>query len=385
VREDPSESVRAAARALGFDAVGIAPAEAPPHAEFLREWLARGYAGEMAWLGRRAAEREDPRRVLPGARSVVVVGLVYDPGDLAPEPRSDAAPHAARIRERAAASSVAASQGRAASSSVAASIGCQGQLARYAGGDDYHDVLLARLRALEREIAALAPGTKTRSYVDTGPVLERPLAARAGLGWVGKNTLLIHPALGSYLFLGVVLTDLALASDAPEPDHCGSCRACLDACPTAAFPEPYVLDASRCLSYTTIELRGPIPEALRAPQSSWVFGCDVCQEVCPWNVRAKRRVPPDETGMRAALAPRPAWQAPALAWLLALDEAAFRDAAGGTALTRARWRGLLRNALVAAGNSGDPALLPAVRRHAASADALLAEHARWALARLEGA
>jgi epoxyqueuosine reductase len=343
------ERVRAAARALGFDAVGIAPAEPPPHAEFLGEWLARGYAGEMAWLARRAAEREDPRRVLPGARSVVAAAVVYDPG--APEAEEAS--------------------------------GAAGRVARYAGGADYHDVILERLRALEGEIAALAPGARTRSYVDTGPVLERPLAARAGLGWIGKNTLLIHPALGSYLFLGVVLTDLALASDAPEPDHCGSCRACLDACPTGAFAAPYVLDASRCLSYTTIELRGAIPEPLREPQSSWVFGCDVCQEVCPWNLRARRRVPDDETGLRAALAPREPWREPALSELLALGEEGFRARAGGTALTRTRWRGLVRNALVAAGNSGDRALIPAVRRHAEGPDALLAEHARWALARLE--
>jgi epoxyqueuosine reductase len=349
---DLGERVRAMGRALGFDAVGIAPAEPPPHAGFLGEWLARGYAGEMAWLARRAAEREDPRRVLPGARSVVAAALVYDPGAPAPG-ETDA--------------------------------GATGRVARYAGGADYHDVLRERLRALEDEIAALAPGARTRSYVDTGPVLERPLAARAGLGWIGKNTLLIHPALGSYLFLGVVLTDLALASDAPEPDHCGSCRACLDACPTDAFPAPYVLDASRCLSYTTIELRGAIPEPLRAPQASWVFGCDVCQEVCPWNLRAKRRVPADEAGLRAALAPREAWRTPPLTRLLALGEEEFRALAGGTAVTRTRWRGLVRNALVAAGNSGDRALIPAVRRHAEGPDALLAEHARWALSRLERA
>ncbi len=299
----------------------------------------------------------------------MLVAVVYDPdGERTASPVEAADDHAARIRER------------PASSPVAASEAC---IARYAGGRDYHDVLLERLAQLEREIAALAPGTRTRRYVDTGPVLERPLAARAGLGWIGKNTLLIHPALGSYLFLGVVLTDLALASDAPEPDHCGSCRACLDACPTNAFPEPYVLDASRCLSYTTIELRGAIPEPLRAAQASWVFGCDVCQEVCPWNLRSKRRVPADEGGLRAALAPHPAWRGPALAWLLALEAADFEAAAAGTALTRTKWRGLVRNALVAAGNSGDASLLPALRRYAAGEDALLAEHARWALARLE--
>jgi epoxyqueuosine reductase len=346
------ERVRAAARELGFDAVGIAPAEPPPHADFLGEWLARGYAGEMAWLARRAGERADPRRVLPGARSIVAVAVVYD------EP------------------------GREKNAVEQEPGGARGRVARYAGGADYHDVLGQRLRALARAVEALAPRTRTRSYVDTGPVLERPVAARAGLGWIGKNTLLIHPRLGSYLFLGVVLTDLALASDAPEPDHCGSCRACLDACPTDAFPAPYVLDATRCLSYTTIELRGPIPEPLRAPQGDWVFGCDVCQEVCPWNTRARRSVPEDRAGLRGALATRDAWRAPALATLLEQDADAWAGAARGTALRRAKRRGWLRNALVAAGNSGDAALAPALRRHAAGDDPLLAEHAHWALARL---
>jgi epoxyqueuosine reductase len=348
--------VRAAARALGFDAVGVAPADPPPHAGFLREWLARGYAGEMAWIARRAEEREDPRRVLPGARSIVAVAVVYDEATRG-EPASEAR-------------------------SEAESGGVLGRVARYAGGADYHDVLGRRLGSLASAIEALAPGARTRSYVDTGPVLERPVAARAGLGWIGKNTLLIHPRLGSYLFLGVVLTDLALAADAPEPDHCGSCRACLDACPTDAFPEPFVLDASRCLSYTTIELRSAIPEPLREAQADWVFGCDVCQQVCPWNTRARRAVPEDEGGMRAELAPREPWRSPALAALLELDERAWAEAARGTALRRAKWRGLLRNALVAAGNSGDRALVPALRRHAEGDDTLLAEHARWALARL---
>jgi epoxyqueuosine reductase len=351
---EATERVRAAGRALGFDLVGVAPAEPPPHADFLHEWLARGYAGEMAWLARRAAEREDPRRVLPGARSVVVVGLVYERGSEAP-----------------------------AESEAAGFVEARGKVARYAGGADYHDVLLERLERLAGEIASLAPGTRTRSYVDTGPVLERPLAARAGLGWIGKNSLLISPALGSYLFLGVVLTDLALLPDAAEADHCGSCRACLDACPTEAFAAPYVLDASRCLSYSTIELRGSIPEPLRAPQQDRVFGCDVCQEVCPWNLRAGRRVAPEPGELRAAFTPQPAWREPRLDWLLALDATSFDDAAGGTALTRTRWRGLLRNALVAAGNSGDRSLSEAVRRHAESDDALLAEHARWALRQLE--
>ncbi len=338
------------ALALGFDLAGVAPARPTPETAFLREWLARGYAGEMHYLERSAEERVDPRRVLEGARSVVVVGLVYDPGRRAP-----AAP------------------GR-------------GQVARYAGGADYHELMLERLRALESALEALAAAPlRSRSYVDTGPVQERVYAALAGLGWIGKNTCLIHPQLGSYLFLGVLLTELELAADAREPDHCGSCRACLDACPTGAFPEPYVLDATRCISYTTIEARGPIPEPLRAAHADWVFGCDVCQEVCPWNRRERRRLPPDHAGLRARLAPRPAWERPALAWILSLDEDAWRAATRHTALRRAKHRGLLRNALVACGNSGDTSLVPLLRRHAEGSDPLLAEHARWALARLSDA
>jgi epoxyqueuosine reductase len=232
-------------------------------------------------------------------------------------------------------------------------------------------------------MAALTPGpVRTRSYCDTGPVQERVFAARAGLGWVGKNTCLIHPKLGSYLFLGVILCDLELTPGVPEPDHCGSCRACLDVCPTDAFPEPYVLDATRCISYTTIETRGPIDPTLRADHGDWLFGCDLCQEVCPWNSRGLRRVPEDREGLRERLRARPEWLQPSLEWILDLDEAAWREATRGTALRRARYRGLLRNALVVAGNSGCDALVPRLRRHAASPDPLIAEHARWALARL---
>jgi epoxyqueuosine reductase len=332
---------------VGFDLAGVARAEPTRETRFLREWLDRGYAGEMAWIGRRAREREDPRRLLEGARSVVALGFVYDPG-----PRSASGP--ARL-----------------------------EVARYAGGEDYHGVLLDRLRALEAGLTPLAGRpVRARGYVDTGPVQERAFAAHAGLGWIGKNSCLIHPRLGSYVFLAVLITDLALEPDAPEPDHCGSCRACLDACPTDAFPEPYVLDATRCIAYTTIEARGPIPEPLRAAHGAWGFGCDVCQEVCPWNRRERRERPADPLGLRARIAPRPEWLRPSLAWVLSLDEPAWRVATRRTALRRTRYRGLLRNALVVAGNSGDAALAPLLRRHAEGADPLLASHARWALARL---
>jgi epoxyqueuosine reductase len=343
-----AERVRGVGLALGFDRVGFAPAAPAPRNAFLREWLGRGYAGEMDYLSRRLEARIDPRVQMVGARSLIAVALRYAPAQAAEE------------RD------------------------CR--IARYAGGDDYHDVLRERLRAFESAIEALVQAPLAlRSYVDTGPVLERAAAARAGLGWIGKNTCLIDPALGSHLFLGVVITDLALPPDAEQTDHCGSCRACLDACPTDAFPEPYVLDASRCISYTTIESRGAIPEPLRAAHGAWVFGCDVCQEVCPWNARAERRPaasPPANAALRERLVPRPELQRATLAWLLALDESAWRAATGKTALRRAKFRGLLRNALVAAGNSGDVALAPVLRAHAQGADSVLAEHARWALARL---
>ncbi|MGB0622047.1 MAG: tRNA epoxyqueuosine(34) reductase QueG [Myxococcota bacterium] len=346
------DAVRRVGLALGLDSIGFAPASPGPHNAFVRDWWARGFGGDLDYIGRRLEERVDPRRVLPEARSLIVVALALPTERPLPVPET----------------------------------GPAGKIARYAGGDDYHDVLLERLRALEAALPALAEReVVARSYVDTGPVLERAAAAGAGLGWIGKNTCLIDPDRGSHLMLGVLLTDLALAPDTPEPDHCGTCRACLDACPTDAFPEPYVLDATRCLSYTTIELRGTIPEALRESQGEHVFGCDVCQTVCPWNQSRPRETPADPLGLRSRLAPRSEWQAPTLAWLLELDEAGFRTHAHKTAIKRTGHAGLLRNTLVAAGNSGDPSLRPAVARHLESADPVVAEHARWALERLDAA
>lgn len=340
-----AEQIRGIGLALGFDAVGFGPAAPGPRDAFLHEWLGRGYAGEMAWLERHSETRADPCRVLPDARTAIAVGLVYDPG----EP-----------------------------------IGADLKIARYAGGEDYHDVLQDRLRAFETAIEAVVPeAVAMRSYVDTGPVLERSVAARAGLGWIGKNTLLLNQRFGSYWFLAVVLSDLDLPHDEVEVDHCGSCRACLDACPTDAFPEPYVLDATRCISYTTIEQSAATKEELRAGQGAWVFGCDVCQEVCPWNGRERRTRPDDPLGLRARLAPAREWQEASLAWLLALDEEAWRASTRRTALRRAKYQGLLRNSLVAAGNSRDASLVPAIRPHLAAADPELAALARWALERIE--
>ncbi|MFK7897469.1 MAG: tRNA epoxyqueuosine(34) reductase QueG [Myxococcota bacterium] len=346
------ERIRRVGLALGLDAVGFAPAAPNDRTRFQKEWIERGYAGEIHYIERRLEERMDPRKVLPDAESIIVVGLAL------PAPSPEASSEGpARVR-----------------------------VARYAGGDDYHDVLLDRVRALEAALPSLAQAPpeaiRSRSYVDTGPVAERAAAAAGGLGWIGKNSCLIHPDLGSHLMLGVILTTLDIAKDEAEPDHCGTCRACLDVCPTNAFPEPYVLDATRCLSYSTIELSDTIPAPLRAAQGDHVFGCDLCQTVCPWNKSRPKNPLPDPLGLRSRLAPREEWIAPTLSWILGLTEAEFADAARGTALKRAGYRGLIRNALISAGNAKDPSLRPVIEGYAQGEDPLLAEHARWALERL---
>jgi epoxyqueuosine reductase len=345
------DRIRSVGDALGLDAVGLADAVPTARTEFLREWWANGYGGEMEYLGRRLEERIDPRRVLPEAKSLIVVGLAC-----APEDSEQASPGVEEAR---------------------------GQVARYAGGDDYHDVLLDRVRALEAALPVLAGrAVKSRSYVDTGPVSERAAAERAGLGWIGKNSCLILPDLGSHVMLGVILCDLELERDAPVTDHCGTCRACLDACPTDAFVEPYVLDATRCISYTTIESRGPIPEDLREGHGDHVFGCDICQTVCPWNRSRPRNPLTDPLGLRSRLEKRDEWISPTLEWILGLDEETFMAATRKTAIRRSGLAGLLRNALVAAGNSRDPLLAESVERYVGNPDAVLSEHARWALARI---
>jgi epoxyqueuosine reductase len=254
----------------------------------------------------------------------------------------------------------------------------RGWIARYAWGDDYHDVVKARLEDLRARLAADLGPLESRVYVDTGPVVERAYAAAAGLGAWGKNTCLLHPEHGSWFFLGEVITNLEMEPDAPRADLCGSCTACLEACPTGALVAPYALDATRCISYLTIELKGAIPEEQRPGLGRHVFGCDICQDVCPWNRRRRER---GEAGFE----PREGLLAPDLDALAVLDEAGFRETFRGSPVKRAKRRGLLRNVCVAIGNSGDAARRPVLERLAADADPLVREHAAWALGRLDAA
>jgi len=350
------------ARALGFDLCGIAPAAAEQLAELSRlpEWLNRGYAGEMNYL--HDPRRSDPRHVLAGAKSMIVVALNYN------------TPHPPPARPTA----------------DAEDPSTHGWISRYAWGDDYHDILQEKLKALIAEMRAqMSEPFEARAYVDTGPIVERVAAKYAGLGWLGKNTCLIHPQLGSWLFLGVILTTLALdptlaPGESPPPDLCGKCTRCLDACPTEAFPQPYVLDARRCISYLTIELRGEIPENLRPHVGNAVIGCDICQDVCPWN----RKAP---ASALSAFEPRARLLAPELEWLAGLSQEEFSAVFRKSAVKRAKWRGIVRNACVALANSAaslDPAARSRVGalldRLASSEDALISSHARWALAQLPG-
>jgi epoxyqueuosine reductase len=352
----------ATAQSLGFDLCGVARAEDLTEPAHRGQWLARGYAGRMQYL--HDARRADPARALPEARSVIACAINYN----------TAQPYSTEASALAAAASGASSKA---------------WLSRYAWGDDYHAVIGEKLYALVAALQAkFGPDNfSARAWVDTGPVSERVAARLAGLGWLAKNTCLINEELGSWLFLGVVLTSLELAplasranGDAlltPPPDLCGNCTLCLDACPTGALVEPYVLDARRCISYLTIELREAIPEEFRAAMGWQVFGCDICQDVCPWNRRAPATADP-------AFAPRENLLAPELAWLLSLTEDDFRRIFQDSAVRRAKYRGLIRNACIAAGNTRgtNAPLQTRLAQLAASPDPLIAEHAQWALARL---
>jgi epoxyqueuosine reductase len=336
---------RAKALALeaGFDVAGVASAAAPRELAFFADWIARGHAGEMAYLTGQVARRSDARAAFPWARSVLCVALQYD----TPHPYSTAP------------------------------TGGSGWISRYAWGDDYHDVVKALLDRVLEALRREAGPFEARAYADTGPIVERAYAAAAGIGAWGKNTCLLHPEHGSWFFLGEAVTDLPLEPDTPRTDMCGTCTACLDACPTAALRAPYVLDATRCISYLTIEVKGEIPEDRREGVGRHVFGCDICQDVCPWNRRRRHRG-------RAAFEPRPGALAPELAPLAALDDEGFRQRFRRSPVKRAKRRGLLRNVAVAMGNSGDAAHVPALERLAGDDDPVVREHAAWALRRIGG-
>jgi len=306
-----SVALKRRGEALGFNAIGVASLERNTHADELDRWLAAGYAGTMSYLHRQAEQRKLPHRIMPEATVAVVTLTSYFHGSADPGP-------AARNH---------------------------GKVAQYARTADYHRVVGRRLERLASAVRELAPDSRTRCYVDAGPVPERELAQRAGLGWIGKNTMLIHPRLGSFTFIGVILTDAALAPDAPfEADRCGTCTRCLEACPTAAFPDPRVLDARRCISYLTIEHRGAFTDTEQGMVGDWLFGCDVCQDVCPWNVRFATPTTDPE------LAPRPELSAPELDTLLRIDPQEFDRRFGDTAFERAGRDVMRRNAAAASAN-----------------------------------
>jgi epoxyqueuosine reductase len=330
-----SAAIKARARELGLDACGVTSADPARHAAFYRQWTEEGKAGEMAWLARDPERRSDPNNVLPGAQSIIVVGLNY--WQESPKGR--------------------------------------GRIARYALGEDYHHVLLEKLETLAREIAET--GAPTKVYVDTGPVLEKPLAERAGLGWQGKSTMLIHPKLGPWLLLGEIITTLDLEPDAPQRDHCGTCSACMTACPTGAITAPYQMDARRCISYLTIELKGSIPEEMRPLIGDRIYGCDECLDVCPWNrfaqtTREAKFLAKDEDAGRDRLRA-----------LLEISQPEFKRRYAKSPILRVKRRGLLRNVCVVLGNIGTADDLPALQKAAQHEEPLVREHAIWAIQQIE--
>lgn len=339
-RETLTRRLKDEAVRLGFDQVGVAPAVAPPrYPEFL-SWLDSGQAAGMDYLSRSAEVRAHPERLFPGAKSVVVVSLVYG--------RNDPTPPGPR----------------------------QGKVARYARGADYHELFWRRLDTLLDWLRAECPGADGRSISDTAPLLERDFARLAGLGWVGKNTLVINRTLGSFTLYGAIIVNVELEPDTPQNvNHCGTCTRCLDACPTDAFTSPYVLDARRCISYWTIEHKGPIDEAIADRLDGWVFGCDVCQDVCPWN----RKAPPGRT---PALDPKPGLTTPDLIDWLDLAPSEFAKSLKGTALKRTKRSGLLRNAALILGTRGSVEAVPSLIARLDDTDCLVADSAAWALARI---
>lgn len=327
------------ARELGFDSCRVTEASAPEHAAEFQEWLGNGIAGDMHWMERSAEKRSDPQRVLAGAKSVVVLAMNYWQGHEMPRPATAAT----------------------------------GRVARYAWGDDYHDVIEPKLKQLDAFLRA--HGGTQKCYVDTGPVLERDFAAAAGVGWHGKSTMLVDGKLGIWFFLGVIFTTLELAADRRQPARCGSCTRCIDACPTGAITAPHQLDARRCISYLTIELKGAIPIELRPLIGERIYGCDDCLDACPWNRFA-------QVSRETAFTARPAMTMP-LRDYLALNDEQFRALFRGSPIMRIKRRGFLRNVCVALGNVGTLDDLPALRKAARDPEPLIAEHASWAIAEIQ--
>jgi len=331
-----SVAIKARARELGFDVCGITSADPAQYADFFRDWIAGNKEGEMQWLAREPERRIDPGKVLPGAKSIVVAGINY----WQPQPKG------------------------------------RGRFARYALGEDYHQILLERLELLAAEMTGAE--AKAKVYVDTGPVLEKPLAARAGVGWQGKSTMLIHPNLGPWLMLGEIITTLELEPDAPLRDHCGSCERCITACPTGAITAPYQLDARRCIAYLTIELKGSIPEELRPLIGDRVYGCDECLDVCPWN-----RFAQTTREARFLTAPENEEARDQLHALLEISAAEFKRRFAKSPILRVKRRGLLRNVCVVLGNIGTADDLPALEKAARHEESLVREHATWAIERIQ--
>jgi epoxyqueuosine reductase len=337
--ETLEDRLKRQARVLGFELAGIAPATDADGFDRLRDWLARGYAGSMDYMQRHGEARRHPSSILPAVRSVVMVAMNYRPDD-------DKTQNPKR----------------------------HGRIARYARGSDYHEVLRERLQTLLDWLRHQRPDCVGRGVVDTAPLLERDFARRAGLGWFGKNTMLLNKRLGSYFFIGALLVNLELSCDAPHTaNHCGTCTACLDACPTNAFVAPGMLDSRRCISYLTIEHRGKVVEELRRGLGDWLFGCDVCQEVCPWNRKAPPGIEPTLQGCAEL----------DLIEVLGWTDEEFRRRFRGTAVMRTKRRGLLRNAALVLGNSGDGSALPALRRACDDPEPLVREAARWAIEQIE--
>ena len=415
-------TIKKRALELGFDLAGIAPLEVWRDLEFSRQWAEKGFNGEMRYLEN--PKRFDPLLVMPSAKSVICVGLIYN----AP------LPYSTEVEEKRIPNSESRSQKAEGSQFPISAPTPRAWISRYAWGRDYHEIMRAKLEQLRAAIQDSAPEAETRVFVDTGPIIERSFARFSGIGWTGKNTCIINQEKGSWLFLGVILCSLELAADLPAPDRCGSCTACLEACPTGALVEPYAMDASRCISYLTIELRGSIPNEFRAKMGGSVFGCDICQDVCPWNsshqlsVFSHQQTPPQhERPLDPREVARPALTTiqqfnpmvveparlrfsdravadqvatdhgprttdpvgfslfnPPLEALASISEEDFRSIFAHSPIKRAKYRGWLRNLAVAMGNSVDVRLAPWLERMARHPDPIVREHAAWALERLRG-